>query len=145
MTEVVIVQDPNNPPVIVSGTTIGPQGPAGVSISATAPADTSILWADTTDNPIGHTYVVKAKTANYTVLPTDEIITGNSSGGAFSFTLPAASACTGRRFLFKKIDTGANKITIVGTIESDTNPTLGPGIDDVTIFSDGSNFYYWGF
>jgi len=118
---------------------------SSVIISGTTPTDLSVLWADTNDNPIGYTYNVVAKTANYTVLSTDEIVTCNTSGGAFSVTLPAASTCKGRRFFFKKIDTSSNKLTIVGNIETDINPTLGPGVDDVTIFSDGFNFYYWGF
>jgi len=163
---VVVVNAPSTPSnVIVQSGATGPQGPqgpqgaagangtngtngtngaTGVSISASPPS-TSQLWADINDNPIGYTYNVVAKTANYTVLATDEIVTCNTSGGAFNLTLPAASTCKGRRFFFKKTNTGANKVTLIGTIEADTNPTLGPGVDDVTIFSDGSNFYYWGF
>lgn len=39
-------------------TVVGPQGPAGITISATAPAATTVLWADTTVNsaPVGPIY-----------------------------------------------------------------------------------------
>jgi hypothetical protein len=126
----------------------GPQGatgPSGIYISSTPPSDTSLIWADINDVTIGHSYVTKTKTSAYTVLPTDEIIICNATSGSFNITLPTAASSFGRKFFFKKIDTSSNLVTLLGTIESDVNITLGPGIDDVTIFSNGSNFYYWGF
>lgn len=126
----------------------GPQGATGapgIYISSTPPVDLNTLWADTNDVGLGHSYILKNKTSSYTVLPTDEIITCNALSSSFNITLPSPLSTVGRKIFFKKIDTSNNIVTLIGTIEGEINPTLGPGIDDVAIFSDGSSFYYWGF
>jgi|GEM_PF-1885762 len=51
-----------------------------------------------------------AKTANYTVLDTDYVLMGDSSGGAFTFTLPSGSS--GQRIVIKKTDTSFNIVNV---------------------------------
>lgn len=53
-----------------------------------------------------------AKTANYNVLSTDDALTGDSSGGAFTFTLPDCATNSGKVFRIKKIDSSLTAITI---------------------------------
>lgn len=59
-----------------------------------------------------------AQSSNYTVLDTDFFLAGDSSGGSFTFTLPAGS--TGQRLIFKKTDSSLNKIDIGSITDLDT-------------------------
>lgn len=53
------------------------------------------------------------KTASYTVLGSDQYLTCDASGGAFTFTLPAVASNRGKRLLFKRLETTfANQVTI---------------------------------
>lgn len=68
-----------------------------------------------------------SKTANYTILSTDQnkLFSGDASGGAFSLTLPTlAAGDAGWSVLIFKSDSGANAVTIVGTINGGTNIAL---------------------
>jgi hypothetical protein len=64
-----------------------------------------------------------AKTSNYTIPITETIAYGDATGGAFNFTLPTTPT-TGYTCMLRKTDTGANAITIVGTVDGSANPTL---------------------
>ena len=88
---------------------------------------------------------IVTKTTTYTALPEDDVILGNTSGGAFSITLPAAAAVKGKVMTFKYIDSGyANALTIDGngseTIDGSTTTTLNTQDEVLTIVSDGSNW-----
>lgn len=67
--------------------------------------------------------VISSKTSNYTVVGNDNILLGDSSGGAFTFTLPsAASVGAGKTYKFLKTSTDVNVITITdGTFSSSVN------------------------
>lgn len=78
---------------------------------------------------------VATKTANYTLTSTDNIILADSSGGAFTLTLPSAASNTGKLFKIKKITTDFNSVTISGASSSvDTNG------EEVEIYSNGSSW-----
>lgn len=65
------------------------------------------------------------KTANYTMLITDDVIFGDASGGAIDITLPDPSTCLGRPFFVKKIDTNfVDAVTVKGTIDGGTDHLL---------------------
>lgn len=85
---------------------------------------------------------VASKTGNYTVLSTDGLLTGDSSGGAFQFTLPAASSNSGKLYYFKKTDSSANAITIAragsDTIDGATSITLTLQYQSTVLVSNGS-------
>lgn len=89
--------------------------------------------------------IVAAKTGNYTCTATDNLLTGDSSGGAFTFTLPAAASHAGRKYTFIKIGTGTNPITIDGnaseTISGALTMTLTLLYDSLVIVSDGANWH----
>lgn len=59
---------------------------------------------------------VKAVTTTYAVTLADSLVTVDAAGGAFTATLPAATAAgvKGKEFTFKRMNTGANLPTISG-------------------------------
>lgn len=89
--------------------------------------------------------VVQNKSANYTVLETDDFLTGDSSGGAFTFTLPSAAAVIGKTFTFKKVGTGVLALTIAragsDTIDGATSIVLYLQNESVSIISSASGVW----
>lgn len=90
--------------------------------------------------------VVLAKTTTYTALVTDEVITVDGTGGAFTVTLPAASTASKKVLRLIRIDnTPANQITIDGnaseTINGALTRTLCTRWESVEIICDGSNWH----
>ncbi len=65
---------------------------------------------------------VLTKTAAYTALVGD-LILADATAGAFSIALPTTPA-VGSLVTVKKVDAGANAVTVVGTIDSLTNATI---------------------
>mgnify|MGYP001617001066 CR=1 FL=1 len=85
---------------------------------------------------------VATKTANYTLLDTDDIILANASSGKFTLTLPAATN-TGKIYSVKKIDAKLTAVTIQpnGSDTIDGEKTIVLDIPDTTIrlADDGGN------
>jgi len=122
----------------LTGVYIGPH------VSSSTP-DHGQLWADTAETSSGKSYALQRKTSDYTILVKDEFITCDATASAFTITLPNVGDASNRRYFVKKIDNTVNQVLVTGTIEGDSNVRLGPGRDDMTIISDGLNFYYEGF
>jgi hypothetical protein len=99
-------------------------------------------------SPAWSSPVVQTKTANYTVLAADDILIGNVSGSAFTFTLPAASSvAAGKTYTFKKIDTTGTLLTVAragsDTFGSSiTAITMGTFGDSLVIMSDGTSIWH---
>jgi hypothetical protein len=55
---------------------------------------------------------VRSVTTTYSMLDTDHNLLADSSGGAFTITLPAASAAEPRIFRIKRINIGGGNVTI---------------------------------
>lgn len=72
--------------------------------------------------------------SHYTVLV-------DATSGNVNVSLPPASSVNQRIFNVKRKDASANIITIVGTVDGVTNPTLDLQYDSITVQSDGST--YW--
>jgi len=92
---------------------------------------------------------VASKTEAYTLTDDDFLILCNSTGGAFTLTLPAASGRTGQIYVFKKTDAGVNAITIDGNAAEKidgaaTNAEMDAQYDTLTIICDGSNWHIIG-
>jgi hypothetical protein len=87
---------------------------------------------------------ITAKTTTYTITTDDDVVTGDSSGGAFSFTLPTAVGNSGKVYHIKKIDSSANAVTIDGdgteTIDGATTRDLLFQYDSISIVSDNANW-----
>lgn len=88
--------------------------------------------------------IIATKTSAYTVTTSDQVLLGDASGGAFTFTLPTASGNSGISFIFKKTDSSTNAITIDAngseTIDGDLTYSLIGQYAYVKIVSDGSNY-----
>lgn len=80
----------------------GTQGPPGPPGAAGPPG------ADAVGGPIA----ISTKTGDYTVQLTDNVLKGDCTGAARTFTLPTAASAAGHVFWFKKIDSSANPLHI---------------------------------
>jgi len=85
-----------------------------------------------------------AKNAAYTLAISDSTVTADGTSAAFQITLPTAAGVTGRQYTIKRINAGANNVT-VGTILSQTvdgatAKTLGAQWSAITVQSDGANW-----
>ncbi len=76
---------------------------------------------------------VVTKTTTYTVLTTDDIILCDSSGGAFTITLPTASGVSGQIYTFRKTTSDLSRVTI-GSFNINTE---GESLD---LVSDGTSW-----
>lgn len=90
------------------------------------------------------TLKVQSKTTTYTALITDDVILCDTSGGAWTLTLPAAATSGGKRYFVKKTESSANALTIDGnsseTIDGATTTTLDTENESIEIVCDGSNW-----
>lgn len=116
-----------------------PAGSDGKILVADSTQASGLKWGD------GSSILpITSKTANYTLLATDSVIFVDSFGGAFTLTLPPASANTGKVFQMKKTDSSFNLVTIDGnaseTIDGSLTRTLATENESYTIVSDGTNW-----
>lgn len=102
------------------------------------------------DNTTGVTVVntINALTSNTTLDDNYETVYGNTSGGAFTITLPTAVGRQGKKYIIDKGDTSASLLSIATTSSQTIQSTGGtvtamklhrPG-DPVTFQSDGSGW-----
>ncbi len=88
---------------------------------------------------------VTTKTATYTAAASDYTILCNNTSGAININLPAASGCSGRIYVVKKVSGAGNNVVIDGNasenIDGATTRTLATQYESVMIQSDGSNWY----
>ncbi len=89
-----------------------------------------------------------AKTTTYTILNTDDAITADSSGGAFTMTLPDCATNAGKVFYIKKISTDFSAVTIqrAGSdtlfgVSSTTSTTLNTVGEEIVLVSFGSTVW----
>lgn len=81
-----------------------------------------------------------AKTGNYTLTTTDNIVT---SSGTITLTLPTAIGVTGQQYTIKKIDTGTTltiNTTSSQTIDGVTSLSINAQWTSTTVVSDGANW-----
>jgi hypothetical protein len=85
-----------------------------------------------------------AKTTTTTVAAVDSVLTGDTTSAAFTMTLPTAVSITGRQYNIKRINSGANNLTVgttsSQTIDGSTTKVLGAQWSSITVVSDGSNW-----
>jgi hypothetical protein len=91
--------------------------------------------------------VQTSQTSNYTATSADDLIPCNANGGAFTVTLPAANAFTGKVLRIVKTDSSlANAVTVAragsDTINGATSTTLNTQYEMITLISDGSAAWY---
>ena len=118
-------------------------GTNGQVLTAASGQATGMEWATPSASTANLT--VYSETTTYTVLVTDDLILCDTSGGAFTITLPTAVGNTGKQFKIKYTDSGfANALTVDGdgteTIDGSTTTTLNTEGETLTIVSDGTNW-----
>ena len=88
---------------------------------------------------------ITTKTANYTVVLTDNTVLANVSAGNITITLPTAVGATGRIYSIKKVDSSANVVTIATTasqtIDGTTTKVLSYQYDGFQLQTDGANWF----
>lgn len=103
-----------------SGNVLTSNGSAWLSSSAASP-----------------TLTVVSKTANYTLISTDNVVLGDSSGGTFTLTLPTPVGISGKAYTLKKTDSSLTAIAVTGTGLSTNLSTIG---ESISVVSDGTNW-----
>lgn len=84
----------------------------------------------------------RAVTGNATVLGTDGMILCNTTGGAITVTWPTPINQTEDWVItIKRVNAGANAVTIAGTVDGVANPTLAAQYKSITIWSDGTTLH----
>lgn len=74
-------------------------------------------------------------TAATTALVTDGLILADATGGAFTVTLPDPSGVPDMVVTVKRLNGGANAVTIGGTVDGAANPTLAAQYDALTVWA----------
>ena len=122
--------------------TYAQQGEPGYTID-----DKTLYVSDGTSyRQVVSTMTVVSKSTTYSAVLSDSIVQCNTTGGAFTVTIPAASGNKGQVFRIK--DSGgagaANNITIAtsgGNIDGAATATISTNYGKLTVYSDGSNWY----
>lgn len=89
---------------------------------------------------------VATKTGAYTALVTDHVILADTSGGAFTVTLPVVADAAGLILVFVRTGAGANALTIDGsgaeTINgAANNADMDAQYDMLTLYCDGTEWF----
>lgn len=79
-----------------------------------------------------------AKTAAYTLLPTDRTVLASTTAGSFALALPAV-AYAGEKHTIKNTGT-SNTLTVTGTVDGSANPTLAT-LAKITVEYDGAAWW----
>lgn len=92
---------------------------------------------------------IVSKSANYTLtLASDHAALCDAAGGAFAVTLPAAATVSGIEYVIKKIDAGANAVTLTGngveTIDGSNTYALTAQWQFVRVQSNGASWFVVG-
>lgn len=111
-------------------------------LTAASGESTGLIWASVAS--LNNLSVV-SKTTTYTVQDTEDVILCDTSGGAWTLTLYAASGNSGKRVVVKKTTNDFNYLTIDGnaseTIDGATTRKLITQYDEMTLVCDGSNWH----
>ncbi|HPD66143.1 MAG TPA: hypothetical protein P5050_11305 [Bacteroidia bacterium] len=87
---------------------------------------------------------VASKTSNYTITSSDYSIVADASSGSINITLPDASGISGRIYVIKRLNSGANAVTVLTTnsqtIDGLSSYSLSAQFATVMVQSDGSNW-----
>lgn len=115
-----------------------------VPVTATSQFEWNRRIAAAVNQLIGKKLELKAVTSAYTVEDGYDLFTADSTGAAFTITLPPAPKHKGRAVYVKRLNAGANNVTIDGsgseTIDGAANTVLTTQWESRTLFSDGSNW-----
>jgi hypothetical protein len=87
----------------------------------------------------------RSVTATGNVVSGDYLIVADATGGAITMTLPPAALLSGRIYVFKRINSGANAVIVdpsgAETIDGAATYTLSAQWNSVTIMSNGTAWF----
>jgi hypothetical protein len=87
----------------------------------------------------------RSVTTSGNVVSGDYFLICNAAGGSITLTLPPAALVPGRIYVFKRINSGANTVTVDAyaseTIDGALTHVLSPQWNAITIISDGTAWY----
>lgn len=114
-----------------------PQGTGKVGVGVASP-HTLLQVAGPVATPIA------TKTTGYPITGSDSVILADATTAAFNVTLPTAVGISGRQYTIKRINGGANNVTLnttsSQTIDGVTTKVLNAQYASVTVVSDGANW-----
>lgn len=114
-------------------------GTDGQYLKANSSTSTGLEWASVSNN-----LTIVSKTTTYTAVTTDDVILCDTSGGAWTLSLFAASGNTGKRLIIKKTTSDFTQLTIDAnaseTIDGATTTTIDTQFETLTIVCDGTNW-----
>lgn len=111
----------------------------GTTLSVGTPSDGTVSRAKLASGAVAPRNN-SAKTSNYTVTTSDDIILCDTSGGAFTLTMPTEASASGREFLIKKTSSDFTALTINDDAASEITQIHTEG-ETVRIFTDGTSWY----
>lgn len=80
-------------------------------------------------------------TEDYDAKPGDGLILANATPDPITITLPDATANPNIVLIVKRTNGGANVVTVEGTVDGTTDPTLGSQWASITVLSTGGSWY----
>ena len=87
----------------------------------------------------------RSVTTTGNVVSGDYLIIADATAGAITLTLPPVALVPGRIYVFKRINSGANTVTVDAygseTIDGALTHVLSPQWNSITIISDGAAWY----
>lgn len=109
----------SSPSSATNGVPVG--GTANQVLSKVDGTDYNTQWATASG---GSSLSGVSKTSNYTIANADGVVLVDGSGGAFNLTLPTSPAAWQTHYIERTDLTLANAVSLVGTIEGDTDYTV---------------------
>ena len=83
--------------------------------------------------------------ADHSVTSTDSVLLCNAASQAITLTLPSAAGIAGRQYTFKRVNAGANAVTVAAaateTIDGASTLVITTQYEHITIVSDGTNWW----
>lgn len=110
-----------------------------ITVDGTLTLDGSLVEVETVAR--SNDLRIRTVAANTNLTPADWTVLVDASGGPVDITPPTASSANQQAFNIKKIDSSGNVVTIIATVDGDTNPDLASQYDSISIQSDGER--YW--
>ena len=104
--------------------------------------NSKVVWADAAGGGGAFGTTVQNKTANYTAASGDGVILCDSTGGAFTITLPSSGLTSGAQLVVK--DKGGDASTYGVTVATEGSETIDGSVSDAVIAQDyGSISFVW--
>ncbi|MGL4465389.1 MAG: hypothetical protein ACRC1K_24835 [Planctomycetia bacterium] len=114
-----------------------PHGSGKVGVGVAAP-HTLLQIAGPVATPIS------TKTSSYSITDSDSVVLADATAAAFNVTLPTAAGISGRQYTIKRINGGANTVTVATTSSQTIDGAATKGLSaqyaSVTVVSDGANW-----